>query len=590
MTMRRRDLWLLVGLLALIAIGGVAAWRVWQGQERIETARAAASPLPDLRRWPPPLQADLERASAGVRSGPEPVAALRDLAVLYQVNGFSREAARALAALRKLEPQNPRWPYLQADLDLRTADKPAAAAHLATALALEPGYVAAWLRLGDVQESLGHLVEARTALQRARTLAPGDLRAEYALVALEARHGGNPADMDKQLSTLLSAHANVRQLHELRADVRAALGDKVGAGHERRLAEECELYLDTSDPWLDELLVHCYDSTRLIVRAAELGREGRFAEDEALLKRAVTLAPYAEANPFLWEFLSNLYLKMNRPAEAQAALEKAVAGFPDEPRMAELLAQLLRTMHAPDEAAGVMRQALTKWPQRGSLQAILGYALRDAGRPADAVTELREALRLDPTLTEARYNLGCALLDLGQRAEAHDALAKALATRPDFPEALFAYGAMVLESGNATAAEPSIRQLNELRPEDANARYLMASLDRLKGRDAEQAGDFNEAARQYEAGLAVVAGYPALLREAGTLAMRREQPIVAAGYYERYVKTTPDDPRGYLALGWALQQARRTAEAEAVLANGLTVAQKVGDPGAAADLHRLLGR
>lgn len=590
MTMRRRDLFLILGLLGVIATGGWAAWQVWQQQRTARIVRAAVPPLPDLSRWPPPLKSELARVDTALRTSRDAVRPLGELAVLYQVNGFMAEAATTLHALRRLEPQNPRWPYLLADLRLRTGDKAAAVNELETTLGLDPKYVPAWLRLGETREELGQIEAARASFERVRTLAPDDLRGAYALVALEAAHGGASKDVDRKLAELLRTYPRIRQLHELRADVLRALGDRASAERERRAAENCDLYLDTSDPWLDELLAHCFDSTRLIVRAAELGREGRFAEDEALLKRAAALAPYCEANPFLWEFLSNLYLKTNRPAEARAALEKAVADFPDEPRMPEMLAQLLRTLHAPDEAAGVMQQALAKWPRRGSLHAILGYARRDAGKADEAVTELREALRLDPTLTEARYNLGCALLDLGRRDAAHDVLAQTLAARPDYPEALFAYGALVLESANAAAAEPPIRRLNELRPDDPNARYLLASLDRLKGRDAEQAGDFDEAARQYEAGLAVVAEYPALLREAGTLALRREKPGEAAKYFERYVKLAGNDPRGYVALGMALQQAGRASEAAPVLETGLAVARKAGDQRTMTDIEGMLGR
>lgn len=587
--MKRRELFLSLTLLALVVAGALAVFAVWRHRERTAILLSAVPPLPDLRRWPPGFGEDLTRVSAAARDGKSPLASLGELAGLYEVNGLAAEATPCLAALRRLDPKNPRWPYLEADLAWRAGDKAAAEAELRAALALDPTYLPGWLRLGEVQEQRHALAEARASLAHAIQLDPANPRGQYALLALEARQGGDLSSLESRLAELLHAHPDLRQLRELQADLLAARGDHAGAQRERARAEATEHYLDTSDPWLDELLAHCFDSTRLVVRAAEMGREGRYAEDEALLQRAVTLAPYAPANPFLWEFLSNLYLKTNRPADARATLEKAVAEFPDEPRMYELLAQLLRTEHASGDAIAVARRALVHWPTRGSLHALLGDALRDAGQNAEAVTALRAALRLDPTLTEAQYTLGCALLDLGRRADAHAALQKALAMRPDYPEALFAYGALVLEAGNVAEAEAAIKRLNTLRPDDANARFLLASLDRLKGRNAIQAGDLAAAAAHYEAGLAVVPDYRDLLQEAGALALRRQRPAEAAGLFRRYVQAAPDDPRGHLALGLALLQSDRAAEAHAVLTHGLDVARKAGDEATAKDISELLG-
>ena len=574
--MQRRHLLILGTLLAFIGGGGLFAARLWRRQLERTVAAAGVAPVPDLRRWPAPFSEAISRESLAVATAPAPLAALGRLATLYSANGFEVQAERALRALVQLDPAQPRWPYLLADALLRRGDKPGAVASLRKALALEPAYVPGLRRLAELLDDQGDLAGARACLERALAADPESAASQYDLVCLEARHGGGGA-VRARMEALVRQNPSVKPFHEQLADMLESAQDARAAAQERELAAESELYVSTADPWIDDLDMECFDASRMIVRAIEMRREGRFSDVEKIMQRVIDLAPLEPANPIAWDLLSNLYLKTGRPLDARRTLEKAVKEFPDEPQMPLLLERLLCDEQLPEDAVAVGRAAAARWPQRGDLQAALGVALRDKGDFRGAESALREALRLDGTLTEAQYALATVLLELDQRGPAHAALERALGMRPDYPEALFAISRIDLEAGDYAAAESRVLRLFALKPREPSVRQLVAAWRMVRGQAALQSGDPDEADRQFRAGLLVAPDFAALLREAGSLAAQRQRWADAVDLLSGYVKAEPDDARGCLSLALALRNLGRGPEAAAVIDQGLAAATKVGD-------------
>ncbi len=575
-------------LAAFVAAAALLAARLWRQQERAAIAAAGVPAVPDLSRWPAELRRRVlaqSQAAGGTRSNLGPLEAL---AALYCANDLAPQAEQALSALQRLDPKNARWPYLLADMHLGTGDPEGAEPFLHATVELDPSYAPAWLRMGELLEGLGASDRARECFARAAAVAPTDVRAEYDIILFDAEHGVGGDSSRRRLEELARAHPGVKELHELMGDLRAAAHDTEGAARERKLAADSELNLGTQDPWIDELAQYCFDSNRLMVGAMKMRREGRFDEAERLLKRLVELAPGAPANPYVWDLLSNFYLKTGRAAQARATLEAAVAEFPDEPQMHLLLVRMLCSEREPQAAIAAGRRAVQRWPQHGGLHAALGAALHDTGDHAAAESELREALRLDPTLTEAQYNLGAVLLDLGERDGARAAIEKALVMRPDYPEALYTVGEIYLDAGDFASAEAYVSKLYALNPDEPNARHLLAAWHLVKGVAARQAGGLEEADRQFRAGLAVAPDFGAILGEEGTLSIERGRFGDAVDAFEQYVRVEPDDPGGYLSLGRLLQKLGRQADASAAYKRGLTAAEKGGDKARMDEFKRLL--
>ena len=576
-------------LIALIGTGLWTARLLWQRRERAAVALAAVAPIPDLSRWPGELRQRIAAVSAAVRETSAPAGPLGRLAALYWANGYATEAEQALAALRRLDPHNARWPYLQADLRWRAGDEAGAEKSLLATVEIDAGYAPAWLRLADLQVKRGAADLARAGYTKAAAAGAGAARYDYSLIYFDAQHGGEREANVRRLLELARRHPGIREVHELLAGMLADR-DPAGAARERREAAECERSLGTEDPWLDGLTDQCFDSNRLMLRAVALRREGRLADAERLLRKVVQLAAHEPPNPLGWQLLSDLYVKLERPAEARATLEQGMAQFPDEPEMPLLLTRLLCTTQQPDAAVGIIQKAVERWPARGDLRAALGLALHGAGRFVAAVAALRDALRLDPTLTEAQYQLGLSLLETGEPAEARAALAKALAMRSDYPEAWFALAAVDLDAGDFAAAEPLVFKVYALDPDEPNAQRLLASWHLLKGMAEARAAHPDEADRHYRAGLAVAPEFGPLLLEAGRWAARHRQWPDAVEKLEHYIRVKPADPQGFLALGLALRADGRTVEAATLLERGLEAARRAGDQAALQEFSHLLGR
>lgn len=567
----------------------LSARPIWRQRKRAAIAAAGVPALPDLSRWPAELRQQLQLESSAVGEERSKLAPLARLANLYFANGIVPQAQQALFALRQLDPENPHWPYLLAELGLLTGDEAGAEQSLRATVERDARYAPAWLRLGELQMSHGALDQARESFGRAGAAEPGSVWAQYDSILFDAQHGSGGDPTRRSLAELERAHPDIKEVHELTADLLAAAQDPAGAAKERRLAAASELNLSMADPWVDDLAKYCFDSNRLVIRGLEMRREGRLVGAETLLKKAVELAPQLPANPLPWNFLSNFYLKTNRPAEARTIMETAMAEFPNEPQMPLLLTRLLCEEHQPAVAIPVIRGALQRWPERGDLNAALGVALSDAGDFAAAEPALREALRLDSTLTEAQYTLGTCLLELGRREDARRELEKALALRPDYPEALYAIGRAGLEEGDYTGSQPYVTRLYTLNPDDPNAQYLFATWHLAKGLSVAQAGDLDEAGRLYHAGLAASPENGDLLREAGSAAAERGHLPDAVDALEHYLRVEPADPRGYLLLGIALNKAGRQADSNAVLQRGLEAAVRASNQSAAEEFKSLLG-
>jgi len=527
--MPRRHVILALGLLAVTLVAVAFACRLWQRQQLTAAALAGVAPSPDVSRWPAEFARRLQADESAIRAGRQPTEALARLATLYFANGFATEAGRALATLRQLDPQDARWPYLVADLKLRAGDNAAAEVALREVTALAPGYAPAWLKLGDLLQERSAFAEAERCYTQAAAATPGEVRAAFALISFEAFHGKR-GDPRQELLQLVAAHPGIKPLHDLLAQMNEAAGDAAGAATQRRLAAATPRYLPLDDPWIDELYMDCFDPNRLSLLSGKMEREGRYEAAVARLNRAIALAP---AEPALRNSLAQVRIVANQPEEAVTVLRQAVVDCPDDPALRERLAMLLRTGKRHDEALAVARAAVARWPQNAAMHTALGQALREAGQFEPALATLRTALELDPTQAEAYYATGYCLFATKHRAEAKVALGKALEIRPDYAEALQLRAALAIEEGDVAAAEDPINRLMALRGGADDTRLLYAALHLIKGNLARDAGQPDEAARLYRAGLTVFPDFPHLLREAGLLARQQGHADEARRYFQQ---------------------------------------------------------
>ena len=149
--------------------------------------------------------------------------------------------------------------------------------------------------------------------------------------------------------------------------------------------------------------------------------------------------------------LGSALLRLERPAEAEAALRPALALEPRDfatekaPNRARQLAagvhynlgNALLALTRVDEAEAFFRRALAVDPGNARAQEALMAALQKrgeahflAGRYAEALAVYRQGVALDPDHAEAHSNLGSALGQLGRLQEAVQSFERALALDP----------------------------------------------------------------------------------------------------------------------------------------------------------------
>lgn len=272
-----------------------------------------------------------------------------NLGILYQRTGRPEQALAELERGVALDRDRPEGRFNLGVTLGRLGRSEEGVAELRRALELRPGYPEAWYNLGVLLRERGELGEAVDAFRRALEIDP-DAPAVHAALAVAYGRLGRAGEA-------AAALAEADRLDPVRsAAARAGLA---------------------------------------LGLALDLAREGRLDEAERELAALVETYPSAEA----WYNLGLVRARRGRPAEAEAAYERALALDPD---------------HAP---------ALNN----------LAIALAAAGDLAAARRHLGRATAADPAYAEAWLNLGVVLDQSGDPAGALAALERAVALDPENP-------------------------------------------------------------------------------------------------------------------------------------------------------------
>lgn len=402
---------------------------------------------PDLSLAHPEFLQRVESCEGRVRTQDDPQPALAELARLYHANGFLPEASACYASLEVLEPKQPRWPHLHAHILAGYGKIEAAAPRWARVVELAPDYLPARLRRADLSLKSGQLDRAEKEYAAVLARNPDN---PYALLGLarcdfEREHW---EEAREKLERLVRA-TNFKLGYDLIVTVFEKLGLAGRALDVRSRERASGAFRDPADPWVQELLLDCYDSFQLSLAAGAAADAGDRKRAIELLERATSLDPesaalrvqlgsilfvageYSKARPLFeratelapefadgWSNLSNLQLTVGQREAAQRTLERAMARNPNSP--------ILRIMHA--------RQ------------------LSDAGRKEAAIKEFREAIRLRPTEADAYIQLSFLLIALEREDEAMQVLEDALIYEPQHPVLLTTLALHAVQSGNEAAA------------------------------------------------------------------------------------------------------------------------------------------
>ncbi len=262
-------------------------------------------------------------------------------------------------------------------LNLNELDK--AVACYREAVAINPGFVEAYVGLGFALAGRQHDEQASTALNRALSIDPANADAHYMLGTLSK--AGNNRD---------GAIRHFTKALELKPDFEFAYRD-----------------------FFDFLL-----------------QSGQIEEAKSLIKKGILVFPESAEFHFL---LGNLLFNQQDFEGAISCHARAAALEPTAAISHKILGDAYRNLGHHQKAAGCYESAILLAPDDAQAHASLGDTLDMLGKSGQSIACYRRAIALAPDHATAHRLLGNALLDTGDRQGALASYRKVVELQPDSP-------------------------------------------------------------------------------------------------------------------------------------------------------------
>jgi len=439
----------LVAIIAVVAAASaVGGYMYWRAQARVAAVREGVPARPDLSAWPAELASRIDACTRRVESGgDDAVRALGELGQLYHANGFYAEASVCYHALLRADPANARWPHAFASILAGYGKVDDAIVLFRQAADLAPGYVPSRLRLGDVLLKANRLDEAAKVYREILQIEPRQAYAHLGLGRILMAQGDwtGARDALERAASL----SNDRLAYDLLPTVYERLLDTERAATLRGRIKAAGSYADAPDPWLDEMMLACYDTYRLAVAggAAKHGGDRKVALQ--LLERARQISP--DSAPVHFQ-LGIMFLETKEYSKARPHLEQCTRLAPDMADGWIHLSNLHATVGNRAESERVLAEGLARCPQSPGLQLEKAHRLAAAGRTDEAIAAYHESFRLRPDEAAPLFSVAKIHFEQGRDAEGIAELERALQAEPGFPPALSILAYHAITTGDQAGA------------------------------------------------------------------------------------------------------------------------------------------
>lgn len=534
-------------VVSLVLVVGVAWWWVRKTQR-------ALPPIATYTHLPPAFQSVLQRARAAAEQSHAGAEELSRLARLYQANGLYREAASCYAQIPRRGFQlTANDHYLMADVALNQGDLPAAQSELVQTLAEEKQYLPAHLLLAETRFKSGDPDGAETEYEAALKLDAEDATAALGLVRIDLQRGRDDRAVVR-LDRLMAAHPDFAAAASLFAQVLERRGEKERSEAMRQLSRQ-KIDARPSDPWLDALVVDCYDLQRLSLRIEQYLLANQMDEALPLLDRIEQLDPKSWIPHLLrgWTRARGSH-HSEAVAEYQRALE--LGGDPDK------LVPLMARSYAGNLKFKEGLESLRRYYEahRDSVTILTAYAdlAVQAKQPALARELLTQLLAREPYLYTPNMNLANILWSAGEKAEAVVCLQRVAKVFPVDVASRGLLGQYFLENGDPVNAIPPLEQALPQAAAESPAHVRLTELLHTAcmqvGETAMRAERFSEAAEVYAKAMAIWPTDLDALAGRASACVQLRQFGAAAEALKTLLSLQPDNPTIHLSLGDVLYQ------------------------------------
>jgi tetratricopeptide (TPR) repeat protein len=415
-----------LALVCVLALAGFGAYH-WL------RPKPAAEPTPPPPEVPavvvdPAVRSALTEAREAVLAQPQSGQAWGNLGLTFRAHNLNPESNACFAVAARLDPKNPRWPYLIGVSNLLLAPDDAVP-HLRTAyeLAVEPEHRSLTrLRLAEALLDRNDLDGAARLFTEEQEKNPRNPRAYFGLGAVAAARGDHRAAVAALVRAADTPFAHRKAAALLAASYRQ-LGDDTASERFERAAARGGADLPWPDPFLTEYTGRAVGRRARMTRAEEFEAKGQLADAVAVLEDVVQTDPDDQAVVSLGINLA----KLGRYDRAERVLRTVVARAPDH-ASAHYFLGIALYMQAADawvgdrarakpqfeEAVRELRRAAALKPDNGLAHLYAGLALKYLGDLPGALAECRSAVEVAPNLADTHLGVGEVLVAMDKPAEA----------------------------------------------------------------------------------------------------------------------------------------------------------------------------
>ncbi len=405
--------------------------------------------MPDVSGLPEPVRAQVRERHDALQRAEEsgaPAAARAnahgELGLILMATRFYDAAEIAFGHAQALAPRQMRWPYYLAQLHRTTGDQPRAVERFERAVELDPTYVAALVRLGELYLDEGRAEDAEPLFEQALAVDPASAPALSGIGRAALARG----ETSRAIEHLERALASGPPAWDIHYNLATAYRD---AGNPER-AEEHLSRRGGDPPEPPDPLMRAYES---------------------LLR-----------SPRAYETRGVAAMRDGRTAEAVAIFREGVEQTPDDASLRQQLGAALFAGGDPDGAAEQLETALRLDPTLARAHAGLGTLASMGGRQGEAVERFAAAVEHDPDYLEARLGLVDAYRAAGRPEDALDELDRAIEIAPGYADVWLARGIMLVQLGRYREARDRLEEARAVHPRHAGltdllVRVLAASPD-----------------------------------------------------------------------------------------------------------------